>query len=188
MDTSRLNFLRELNLKKEKYELVIQRLRQNQREYNDQLLGDNNMDESDHAQREISVINNYNLIEKNVKELKKVERLIGLVMKESHFGECEECGDPIPLERLLIVPGTTLCVACQRDLEREGKIRGMKSRSLSSRLHNEGSVDDSNELDDLDYDFSEPENDKDLIPFLDPDSELAIHPAPEKTAFSDLKA
>ena len=31
---------------------------------------------------------------------------------EPNFGYCEECGEPIPLPRLLAMPESTLCVEC----------------------------------------------------------------------------
>jgi phage/conjugal plasmid C-4 type zinc finger TraR family protein len=34
------------------------------------------------------------------------------------YGMCQECGQPIPAERLQARPEATLCVACQRHLER----------------------------------------------------------------------
>jgi len=41
------------------------------------------------------------------------KRLIG----ESAL-ECVECGEPIPDERRVAVPGVTLCVECQEEAER----------------------------------------------------------------------
>jgi DnaK suppressor protein len=34
------------------------------------------------------------------------------------YGNCETCGDPIPVERLEIFPSATSCVACKRSRER----------------------------------------------------------------------
>ncbi|HET6317556.1 MAG TPA: TraR/DksA C4-type zinc finger protein [Chloroflexota bacterium] len=33
------------------------------------------------------------------------------------YGTCQECGEPIPAERLAARPQATLCVGCQRRLE-----------------------------------------------------------------------
>ena len=33
------------------------------------------------------------------------------------FGVCEECGDPIALERLKVQPTTQVCLDCQREAE-----------------------------------------------------------------------
>lgn len=35
-------------------------------------------------------------------------------MDEGTYGKCENCGRPIPLERLEAIPTTTLCVACKQ--------------------------------------------------------------------------
>jgi DnaK suppressor protein len=34
------------------------------------------------------------------------------------YGNCETCGDPIPVERLEIFPSATSCVACKQSRER----------------------------------------------------------------------
>ncbi len=43
--------------------------------------------------------------------LKKIE--------EGSYGECDDCPETIPEERLLRVPGATRCVSCQSSYERE---------------------------------------------------------------------
>lgn len=40
------------------------------------------------------------------------------------YGECEECGEPIADERLLLLPATRVCVECQSRNEKELKIKG----------------------------------------------------------------
>lgn len=37
------------------------------------------------------------------------------------FGMCEICNDPIPIERLFAVPGTTLCVPCKNSLNSQNQ-------------------------------------------------------------------
>jgi len=37
-----------------------------------------------------------------------------LRIDEGRYGKCEECGDPIPRERLEIRPQASFCVPCQR--------------------------------------------------------------------------
>ena len=48
--------------------------------------------------------------------------------KEEKFGVCEECGKQIPKKRLLIVPEATLCVSCQRELEKTDLRRSVQAR------------------------------------------------------------
>lgn len=35
--------------------------------------------------------------------------------KEEDFGLCESCGEPIPFERLKIIPESTRCISCQNE-------------------------------------------------------------------------
>ncbi len=153
MDDTGKRFLEELNMKKEQYEKAIARLKKNQMDYNDYALGDNNMDESDQAQHEISVFTNYNLIEKKISELKKVDSLIQTILKSNRFGDCEECGEPIPIERLLVVPGTTLCVDCQKELEKNGYSRGLNRHPVPYHSYREKDSNDLDELEDYKYDL-----------------------------------
>ena len=118
MKNNRDRFLEKLNIKKREFEESLKRLMKNQREYHENIDEGSSMDESDQAQREISFSNNYSLIEKKTRELKQIDRLIRQVASDSHFGICEECGDPIPAKRLLIIPEATLCVTCQKELEK----------------------------------------------------------------------
>jgi DnaK suppressor protein len=50
--------------------------------------------------------------------LEKIERAIGRIESGS-FGLCEECGEPIGLERLRVRPEATLCIRCKEAQERE---------------------------------------------------------------------
>ncbi len=50
------------------------------------------------------------------------DRLAGLKaatnrMDNPEYGVCLECGEDIPLKRLLAMPGATLCVACKTEQE-----------------------------------------------------------------------
>jgi DnaK suppressor protein len=50
--------------------------------------------------------------------LEKIERAIGRIESGS-FGQCDECGEPIGLERLRVRPEATLCIRCKEAQERE---------------------------------------------------------------------
>lgn len=39
-------------------------------------------------------------------------------MEKGNYGICERCGQPIPPERLEVKPDATLCLTCQREVER----------------------------------------------------------------------
>ncbi len=77
-------------------------------------------DESDQAQREVSLANVYGMIERKTKELREIDRLINKIKSGEDCGICEECGEEIPINRLLAMPGTTLCVECQKEREKKG--------------------------------------------------------------------
>ena len=41
-------------------------------------------------------------------------------LRDGSYGRCAACGDPIELGRLLALPATALCTACQASRERAG--------------------------------------------------------------------
>jgi DnaK suppressor protein len=53
-------------------------------------------------------------LERRLAELERITRRL----EQEGYGRCEVCGVEIPAERLAAMPGTTLCVACQRERER----------------------------------------------------------------------
>ncbi len=58
------------------------------------------------------------LAEVESRELARIEKALER-MRQGQYGVCEECGCDIPLARLYALPYATLCVHCQRQLERE---------------------------------------------------------------------
>lgn len=69
----------------------------------------------DSAQDEISS----QLAEVESRELANIENALER-MKEGTYGGCEVCGGKIPLARLNALPYATMCIECQRELERSG--------------------------------------------------------------------
>jgi DnaK suppressor protein len=69
----------------------------------------------DSAQDEISS----QLAEVESRELANIENALER-MKEGSYGGCEVCGGKIPLARLNALPYATMCIACQREVERSG--------------------------------------------------------------------
>jgi DnaK suppressor protein len=136
-------FMESLVEKKDELKEALDRLMNSRKEYDGQLTAGDFIDEVDDAQREISAYGHYSLIERKNKELQKIEYLIDRVIKEEEaFGLCEECGQPIPRERLMIVPEATFCVACQRELEKLDQRRAMAAKAtsgLGSPTRREGS-------------------------------------------------
>jgi DnaK suppressor protein len=111
-------FMQNILDKRKDLEETLERLIDNQKEYDLQFRGGDLIDELDQAQREISASSYYPIIERKIRELKKIDLLIKRMSKQEKFGLCEECGKQIPKRRLLIVPEATLCVSCQRELEK----------------------------------------------------------------------
>jgi DnaK suppressor protein len=128
-DHFRSAFLQKLSTKKKELQESLSRLKDSQKEYDGEMTAGDFIDELDGAQREISVQSHYHLIERKVGELRKVEHLINMISNNEEFGFCEECGQPIPEERLLVVPEADLCVACQRELEKSSSRRKPDQKS-----------------------------------------------------------
>lgn len=70
----------------------------------------------DTAQDEV----NSQLAEVESRELASIENALER-MKEGNYGQCEVCGGRIPMARLEALPYATVCIACQRELERSGE-------------------------------------------------------------------
>ena len=56
-------------------------------------------------------------------ELRIVDRALTLI-EEGDYGTCEDCGDPIPVERLEVLPTATACVFCAEARERSSRQAG----------------------------------------------------------------
>jgi RNA polymerase-binding protein DksA len=128
-DDFRTAFMRSLELKKQELQQTLDRLIKSRKEYEGELTAGDFIDEVDDAQREISAYSQFSLIERKNRELQQIEYLLNRVAEEKDFGLCEECGTRIPKERLLLVPEATLCVACQRELEKMDSRTSMASHS-----------------------------------------------------------
>jgi DnaK suppressor protein len=159
MEESRRNFVEKLTVKKMEIEESLVRLRQNQKDYNDQIFDESIADESDNAQREMSVCSNYSLIERKTRELKRVSRLIEQVLRDENFGICEECGERIPTERLLIVPEACLCVPCQRETEKFDHLRSVTVKPSALQGRREQDWEEYSETEEDDYVFIDPDFD-----------------------------
>lgn len=70
----------------------------------------------DSAQDEISS----QLAEVESRELANIENALER-LKIGKYGQCEVCGGRIPMARLHALPYATMCIDCQRELERSGE-------------------------------------------------------------------
>ncbi len=75
----------------------------------------------DAAQDEISS----QLAEVESRELANIERALAR-MRAGSYGECEVCGNKIPLARLNALPYATSCIECQRAAELDGSAGGAR--------------------------------------------------------------
>jgi DnaK suppressor protein len=150
------DFLHRLYIKKDEFEYALRRLMQTQKEINAQSFDDAYSDEFDSAQKETVAFSNYGLIDRKNKEVKKIEYLIQKISRNEDFGICEECGEPIPTERLLIVPEANLCVDCQSEMEEFDHLR-TPAANVSSGFRGKRAMEwgDSRNLDDMDDDVME---------------------------------
>lgn len=57
------------------------------------------------------------LAELDARELHQIERALQR-LKQGTYGVCEGCGCKIPVGRLNALPYTTLCIGCQREMEK----------------------------------------------------------------------
>ncbi|MGD9040687.1 MAG: TraR/DksA family transcriptional regulator [Desulfobacteraceae bacterium] len=121
-------FMQNILDKRKELEETLERLIDNQKEYDLQFRGGDLIDELDQAQREISASSYYPIIERKIRELRRIDLLIKRMSKQEKFGLCEECGKRIPKKRLLIVPDATLCVSCQRELEKARLWGGIEAK------------------------------------------------------------
>ncbi|MBW2064026.1 MAG: TraR/DksA C4-type zinc finger protein [Deltaproteobacteria bacterium] len=104
--------------KREEVERILDILRDSREEYRSLKSEDEFIEELDIAGHEISTQTYYSLLERKTRELEKINMLIRRLQQDEEFGLCEECGKPIPVARLMIVPEATTCVPCQREIEK----------------------------------------------------------------------
>jgi len=69
-------------------------------------------DEGDDSFSDLIVDLNFADIDRDAQELRRIDRAL-MRLEEGTFGECMDCGQPIPLARLQAEPSATRCVNCQ---------------------------------------------------------------------------
>ena len=82
----------------------------------------------DSAQDEISS----QLAEVESRELANIENALER-MKAGKYGLCEICNGKIPMARLNALPYATVCIECQRELERTGSAEGRMAEEAQER-------------------------------------------------------
>lgn len=79
-------------------------------------------DTDDWAAADAMAAQDITLVARDLAELAKVEAALARVADGS-YGECAECGDPIPYARLAASPAALRCVGCQDRAEARERTR-----------------------------------------------------------------
>lgn len=79
-------------------------------------------DEIDLATGEISRELEAKISMRQHRQLKEIEDALER-LKLGEFGMCEDCGEPIPEQRLRLFPAARLCVRCQEELDHYEKMK-----------------------------------------------------------------
>ncbi len=169
IENFRSRFLSILTARREEVEKALDLLVDRQKDYKQSSSNAVFIEDLDQAEREIETNTYYTLLERKARELKKIEFLMNRIIRENEFGLCEECGEKIPEERLLIIPEANLCVPCQRELEK------MDSRKKSAERFQNISLGKKKDL--------QWKSDEDS----DNDEELIIETDMEGLSFADLE-
>ena len=78
----------------------------------------NRMEETDDwAAADAMAAQDIALVSRDLTELANVEQALAR-LDEGSYGECADCGNPIPYARLVAYPAAKRCVACQEKAER----------------------------------------------------------------------
>lgn len=78
-------------------------------------------DEGDLAVSELSLSMTLRLQERDTQLLIKIDRALGK-LGDGSFGFCEQCEEPLNLNRLKARPVATLCLACKEEQESKERI------------------------------------------------------------------
>ncbi|MEW6349292.1 MAG: TraR/DksA family transcriptional regulator [Thermodesulfobacteriota bacterium] len=79
-------------------------------------------DEIDLATGEISRELDAKISMRQHRQIKEIEEALER-LKLGEYGTCEECGDPIPEQRLRLYPAARYCVRCQEEVDHYERIR-----------------------------------------------------------------
>jgi DnaK suppressor protein len=86
------------------------------------------------------------LAELDARELHQIERALQR-LKQGTYGVCEGCGCKIPVGRLNALPYTTLCIACQREMEKYPDWADRRSAANWEHVYEAASLEEQREVD-----------------------------------------
>lgn len=78
-------------------------------------------DEGDQAVSELSLSMTLRLQERQTQLLQKIDRALSK-MEEGTFGLCEQCEEPLNINRLRARPVATLCISCKEEQESKERV------------------------------------------------------------------
>lgn len=79
-------------------------------------------DEIDLATGEISRELDAKITMRKLRQVKEIQDALDRI-KHGEYGQCEDCGETIPEQRLRLFPAARLCVRCQEELDHYEKIK-----------------------------------------------------------------
>jgi DnaK suppressor protein len=80
------------------------------------------------------------LAEVESRELASIENALQR-MRAGQYGLCEVCNGKIPMARLNALPYATMCIECQRELERDGSISSRRAEAEEQTMSGEMEID-----------------------------------------------
>ena len=86
------------------------------------------------------------LAELDSREITQIERALTR-LKQGTYGLCESCGGKIPVGRLNALPYTTLCIECQREMERYPSSAGWRNAGNWENVYDPSHYEDAKEVD-----------------------------------------
>jgi len=85
------------------------------------------------------------LAELDARELGQIERAL-VRLKQGTYGVCESCAQKIPVGRLNALPYSTLCIDCQREMERYPDWGRASGAGSWDRVYDTPAMDDHREV------------------------------------------
>jgi DnaK suppressor protein len=86
------------------------------------------------------------LAELDSREITQIERALAR-LKQGTYGLCESCAGKIPVGRLNALPYTTLCIDCQREMERYPASGGWRNTGNWENVFDASHYEDAKEVD-----------------------------------------
>jgi DnaK suppressor protein len=154
IDTERRQMLRDMlvRLRGETYER-IREIRRDQEQEAERDPGD----EMDAARASSDVETHAGLIGRAEDKLKQLDEALAR-LEEGRYGACMNCGEPIPMERLIAVPFALYCVDCQQ--KRSGlERRSSQGGTMPPYDRQWTPPEEMSEASDMDLDTPDPEED-----------------------------